>query len=1199
MKTRNELSVRVVEVRSKGSEPNKSYIHSGFLISPELILTAAHDFSSNCAHLAVRLGDGAGYIHDGMLEIVWCDNTLDVLLLRAPVPLVNTFTPRHCQDLELNRPHEAQVWGYPKARVDGEVSAPWSAKGWLRPAPDLRAGTVLFQAKDDFSEAWAAWQWGGASGGPVFVEDGLFGIVLLAEYRLLHIRPMSVLWEKPGFADAIDRGWLSEGPWHRYLRETLIEPFRIGRSLTSMDKANADVVDEWDAGLDQHIKIPSTAHCADYYVPLDVCVCRRSSPRSGRISIEVALEREFAAAERRIREARVRRPNFGVVIVGEFGSGKTFVLEHLASRMATQYIERKSHLMPVFVSLREMLPARSIKSEVSLTSLGEQIGQHLTANLRANQIVPATIATSDIVWLLDGADEWVAGLGPLDARECVKSLLHPLQLGGQPRILTSRPETMDRLFDWAPSMSLVRMDLQPLTLAQKRMLVDKRAARNQSARSVANLIDELDRNAPECTQLGPGDRYYDLPSITKSPVVLAMLCSLGDDIDKLLDDGREVTTWNVYECYIAKAASREEQRQRRMLTPGLHMHLVESIAVFGAVRGTHFFSPADEDFRRFLLESVRSFIKHSLDADLDPGDDEKLKRFGDGKEDDGVLGREIADAYLLLPSGSKLTFLHRSLMEFFVARRVITELQGKASYAVPHVPSIQSAAERAPSPALLDAQRLSDGMVRFIADQVPPGSEEEKRLIGFIRSTRHRPRQGTEAIESGWLGGNALSILLFPGVQRSCLQQAIDMQKVVVKGGRFYGRGYDELGHLDLRGAYMVETDAPASIYVGNNILPAKAASKADQLRCMARHRGMLLVGLGDGRLGIFFSSLIASHEPGVLRASTNYVRSIATARTSNVSLIAFSDYDAIYVARIENRRAELICLVDDLGGEVHRIDAIWRDGRLVVAHGAPDPTGGDEGGRRPVVRLTTWSGERNGTVQPLSTAHSHGSSINSVRLHGPAGLLASGADDGFALVSRLADPISAPLKLTTARPGRERHGINEVCFSPDGQWLAAADGGGLLTVWDLHSGLHGGVAEMEPTAQAKCSRAPLFSVDWQLTSKPSPADRIVVGGREQAVHLFDLIRDMDTTLRRTTTSDGDVVVPYAHFDNVRCVRLGPTQIYSSGNDGFVNCWPIEAATNEGGRRSRTSVRPAEVVGEADPMQPIDLPYWAVTGFEE
>lgn len=1151
---------RLVEVSYRGSPAGRS---SGFLLTPEIVLTTAHGLGAAAEALRVRGLDG---VHREVSEVLWRDEDLDGLVLRVTtrLPEFGRGAWSFWRPVDRGAIHAARAYGYPRGGAlrsasGRKFSETWAVSGRIDGAIGGRHGLLEFGITDGRSAAWQAQNWLGNSGGPVFAGRALIGIVRKADRGTLWARPLSVLMGHPAFAEVfaqhVHPRHLGRSVWGRYLDRELVGPFENGRAAE--------------------------------YVPLDVRVSIADGDAEEPEAAAEAFDREFALDGRRDNDDREHISDCGLV-VGEFGSGKTYMLEDLAYRMARRHQSGRTDLVPVLVPLKQVMPPRGLPPEP-----GRAVDSLFETWLRrrsATYDTPTTLDDPRVVWLLDGADEWVAALAPSVARQYIEALLHPHQLGGRPRIVTSRPETVARLKSRASAWRRVRLDVQALTGDQKEdLVVKKQAAGVTGATSVHALLDRLP--GPDQAPLVPGTRYYDLPGITRSPVVLTMMCSIGDRIADLLADDRPVTTSTVYEEYLASAVSRERERASGMCTEGLHADLIESIAIYCAVRGTDVINIRDAAFRRFLVDSSLSFGKRRH-TELDEDDLDKLTNFRDQTGTNDPLSRELGESYLLVPSGTHLSFFHRSLMEFLVARRVLRQLDGEISGLVPprgHDP----AGGTSDTMFLLDAQRLTDGTVHFIAEQVEAGSKREALLIELIQRTAARQRSDASTIEPGWLGGNALSVLLLPAVVRPRLQQPLDLSGAVVKGGRFYGRGYDELGHLDLRGAYMVETDAPASIYVRNCISPPEGKSRAKHLRCMALHRDRLLVGLGDGRLGVFRT---AQPEPlahaGTLRGGERYVRSVSTADAGDVSFVVFNDYDTIYATRIEGRRAECTALVDGLKGAVHRIDAIWSQEKLWIAHGAPATGRGDESDCRPVVRLVSWSGESD-TPSSRRTLHQHDSSINSVRLHGPTGLLASGADDGIALVSRLAEPDAAPLRLSTADRGEKPYGINEICFSPDGRWLAAVDGGGQLTVWDLSPWLTGELTDAGPTAQAMFSSAPLFSIDWQETEVPTPATRIVVAGRERALHLVDLIDGEGVSLRRTTVpgKDGEpleVAVPRAHTDNVRCVRLSGEYMYSSGNDGWVHRWPIDVARVS----HRKSVRPPRVLDAILPMQPVDLPDW-------
>ncbi|MEU8546691.1 NACHT domain-containing protein [Streptomyces roseoverticillatus] len=187
---------------------------SGYLLAPNLVLTAAHVIG-DCAHPRVIVPGGTGQVR---CKVVWSrdDNRrCDVALLVGERDLVPEEAALSFEPLVWGRAYDLRVWpgaqavGFPHVQRDaaGELDTE-QVVGSLKPGSNLLSGRHVLDSEhgaplppDDGGSPWA-----GMSGAAVFVDGLLAGVVCAdpAGWRhgRLTVTPSATLWQDFAFLSA-------------------------------------------------------------------------------------------------------------------------------------------------------------------------------------------------------------------------------------------------------------------------------------------------------------------------------------------------------------------------------------------------------------------------------------------------------------------------------------------------------------------------------------------------------------------------------------------------------------------------------------------------------------------------------------------------------------------------------------------------------------------------------------------------------------------------------------------------------------------------------------------------------------------------------------------------------------------------------------------------------------------------------------
>jgi uncharacterized protein YjbI with pentapeptide repeats len=440
------------------------------------------------------------------------------------------------------------------------------------------------------------------------------------------------------------------------------------------------------------------------------------------------------------------------VVLGDFGTGKTFLLHELARRMGTS----GGPLVPVLLEMRSLEKARS---------LDELVAQHLArAKMEAIRL-PAfnfMLAEGRIALLFDGFDELALRVNYDRAAEHFHTLIQAAQ-GNAKVVVTSRSQHF--LSDRQVRMALAEQaaliqghrlaKLQPFTKAQIRHFLIKRLGSEGAGEERLRLLDDV----------------KDLLGLSANPRMLSFIAEIeGQELKAVRARAGEITSARLYELLIDRWLKNEFTRANPPgAPPGLSVNQLRKAATALAIllwqRTERTVNPSE--LPQGLLDDVQALSERPLP------ESNVVHQIGSGtllvRDEDGNFG-----------------FIHQSVLEWLVAHEAAHEVRKTADSAA------------------LSVREMSDLMIDFFGDLAGPN-------VAMAWA-----EQVLRGVTGEWAKKNALRMVARLGGKIPEIEFAIaDEHKGVILAGQDL-RGKDlsgqdlrwaDLSGADLTEARLVETD--------------------------------------------------------------------------------------------------------------------------------------------------------------------------------------------------------------------------------------------------------------------------------------------------------------------------------------------------------------------------------------------------------
>ncbi|WP_437682868.1 pentapeptide repeat-containing protein [Sorangium sp. So ce131] len=718
-----------------------------------------------------------------------------------------------------------------------------------------------------------------------------------------------------------------------------------------------------------------------------------------------------------------------VLVLGDFGTGKTFLLHELARRMG----KAGGPLTPVLIEMRALEKARDLNA---------LIAQHLALAGMGKIDLPAfrhMLAEGRVALLFDGFDELAFRVTYDRAVEHFDTLIQAAQGKAAKVVVTSRSQhfiseqqVRSALAEKAallPGYRLAR--LLPFTEPQIRRFLVNRLGGEEAAGARMQLLADV----------------RDLLGLSANPRMLGFIAEIEEaQLRQAKAGDGEITSAGLYKLLLDRWLVWEYERAHpKGAQPGLSVaqrwRAVTELAL------------------RLWRRTEQSVNVRELPADLIAA----LQALGKHELDVGVTAHQIGSGTLLVwDDQENFRFIHQSVLEWLVAREAADEVR------------------RAGEAAALAQREVSDLMADFFGALAGREAAE-----GWVRAAlggawgavaaanalRIDGRMGLGVRERMNLAGADLRGQDLSGKDLSgCELQGADLREAKLVGANLSGAqmagalldGADltgaKLGGADLRGATAVRAR-----FLGADLTRAKLAS--------AKLRGAKLVGARGARFDrcdTFGAAMpeAARFEPTWVQGSRGNAVAIspdgtllASAHASWIVLwdmatgtalrrfnghadwvtsIAFSrDGDTLasgsedFTVRLwDVATGNVLCVLKGHTSYVTSV-AFSRDGEM-LASGSSDAT----------VRL--W---QVATFGPLRVLRGHLKAVMTVAFSPDGEMVASGSEDTSIRLWK------ASAGDTLRELNGHRGGVLSVAFSPGGEVLASGSADGDIGLWQVTTG--------------------------------------------------------------------------------------------------------------------------------------------------
>ncbi|MEV4441828.1 NACHT domain-containing protein [Streptomyces sp. NPDC049577] len=506
---------------------------SGYLLTPNLVLTAAHVIGDCEAPRAIVPG-GVGRVR---CRVVWerdDSRRCDVALLLAERDLVSEDAAAAFEPLTWGRAYDLRTWpgaqaiGYPHVQRDtgGELDTE-QVVGTFKPGSNLLGGRHVLDSEFGAPEPPpdGGSPWAGMSGAAVFV-DGLLAGVVCADpsgwrHGRLTVTPAETLWSDFGFL----RECLLAG--HKPESRSLASPRQL--EVEAFERRLRDYI-VGKAGELTIIGLTLTDGEGETW-PLDAAyLSLELTSGSGAGERKFGLSRgedgHRAGSPKRAEEALAGHRR--VLLRGAAGSGKTTLLQWLATITARGELPpglvHLSGCMPLFLPLRTLIRRGELPSPEEFLAAAAAPLAGLPA---AQGWATRRLTEGTALLLIDGVDE----VPEADRRRTLGWVKDLLAAYPDARyVVTTRPSAVRE--GWLADAGFTELELLPMSRGDVLAFIDRwhtAAAGGEPDERLHAMRDSLSAAVVAKRDLG---------RLATNPLMCAMVCALNRSRRGYLPHGR-------------------------------------------------------------------------------------------------------------------------------------------------------------------------------------------------------------------------------------------------------------------------------------------------------------------------------------------------------------------------------------------------------------------------------------------------------------------------------------------------------------------------------------------------------------------------------------------------------------------------------------------------------------------------------------